>query len=390
MSISLQILDFLASAQGREVLEELLHQNLSEQNILNIITRLRRDFTMEQASALVSMASLRQKAVTKFADDASKMFFTDESLQQASDPLIRAYRAKNSQALRVLDVCCSIGADSLAFAASGAYAHGIDIEPLRIAIATYNATILGLDASFEVADANDYILSDYDMIFFDPARRDANGKRIFDVEAYIPPLSLIRKWQTERIMVKLAPGVDLTQLAPYAGLVEFISVAGDLKEAVLHLGTAETGLKATLFANGEIYHWQREGEEPDIALAEPAGYLVEPDASILRANLVRDLVHHFSGWMLDETIAYFCVDEKIESPWLRTWRIRDYLPFNLKKLRAYLRERNIGKLTVKKRGSAIEPETLIKQLKLKGSESATLVLTRYKEQQIVIICDEIG
>lgn len=390
MSISLNTLDFLASEQGQDQLKQLIHQNLSEQNILKIITRLRRDFNMEQASALLSMAKLRQKAITKFGDDASKMFFTDAALQQASDPLIRNYRTQTSEGLSVLDVCCGIGADSFAFAAKGAIVNGIDIDPLRIGIADYNAAVLGLEAQFEVADAITYMPPNCDIIFFDPARRNETGKRIFDVEAYIPPLSLVENWQTEQIMVKLAPGVDLMQLESYGGLVEFISVAGDLKEAVLHLGTNERGLKATLLVNGAVYHWQRDGDEPDVLLAEPQGYLFEPDASILRANLVKDIVYHFSGWMLDETIAYFCIDKKVTSPWLRMWRIQDWMPFNLKKLRAYLRERGIGKLTVKKRGSAIEPETLIKQLKLKGKEPATLVLTRFKGQQIVIICDEIG
>jgi hypothetical protein len=390
MSIHLKILAFLASEQGQNLLEQLSHQNLSEQNTLKIITRLRQEFDMEQASALLTMAILRQKAVTKFGDAAIKMFFTDTALQQASDPLIRAYRAKKSQNLAVLDLCCGIAADSLAFASAGASVHGIDINPLRIAIAGYNADMLGIDASFEIADARVYQATNVDMIFFDPARRDEHGKRIFDVEGYIPPLSLIKNWQSKQIMIKLAPGVDLNQLKDYGGLVEFISVSGDLKEAVLYLGTEESGLKATLFHDGEIYHWQREGDTPDINLAEPRGYLLEPDASILRANLVQDITWHFSGWMLDETIAYFCCDVPIDSPWVRRWRIRDWMPFNLKKLRAYLREADIGKLTVKKRGSAIQPEDLIKQLKLKGNEPATLVLTRYKGQQIVVICDEMG
>lgn len=390
MSIHLDDLEFLASTQGQELLEQLIHQNLSEQNVLPIITRLRRDYSMEQASALISMASLRQKAVLKFGDAASKMFFTDTALQQASDPLIRMYRAKKAQNLRVLDICCGIGADSLAFASMGATVHGIDIDALRIAIARYNADALGLVVDFEVADATEYRPSDCDLIFFDPARRDENGKRIFDVEAYLPPLSILKNWQVERIMVKLAPGVELGQLRPYAGLVEFISVAGDLKEAVLHLGSGETGLKATLLVGDEVYHWQRRGDEPDIALAEPEGWLLEPDAAILRANLVKDLCYDLAGRMLDETIAYFCVDEAIESVWIRRWRIRDWMPFNLKKLRAYLRERQIGQVTVKKRGSAIEPETFIKQLKLKGTNAVTLVLTRYVGQQIVLICDDIG
>jgi hypothetical protein len=89
---------------------------------------------------------------------------------------------------------------------------------------------------------------------------------------------------------------------------------------------------------------------------------------------------------LDETIAYFTTDDKPDSPWVRTWQILGWMPFNLKKLRAYLREHNVGTVTVKKRGSAITPESLIPQLKLKGDESRTLVLTRCQGAHIVIIC----
>lgn len=165
MSISLNTLDFLASEQGQDQLKQLIHQNLSEQNTLKIITRLRRDFNMEQASALLSMAKLRQKAITKFGDDASKMFFTDAALQQSSDPLIRNYRTQTIEGLSVLDVCCGIGADSFAFAAKGAIVKGIDIDPLRIGIADYNAAVLGLEAQFEVADAITYMPLNCDIIF---------------------------------------------------------------------------------------------------------------------------------------------------------------------------------------------------------------------------------
>jgi hypothetical protein len=114
---------------------------------------------------------------------------------------------------------------------------------------------------------------------------------------------------------------------------------------------------------------------------------VEPDPAILRAGLVQDAAEKFNGFMLDETIAYFTTDRKPDSPWVRAWQILDWMPFNLKKLRAYLRERNVGNVTVKKRGSPLTPETLIPQLKLKGDESRTLVLTRLQGQPIVMICE---
>jgi SAM-dependent methyltransferase len=392
------MLDFLLSPEGQTLLEQLASENLSEANHLKLLTRLRKNYSPEEAASALTLARLRLKAVDKFGEEAAKMYFTDDALQQASDPQIRAYRSQNLGGLRILDVCCGIGADSLSFAKAGASVHGLDIDPLRIAMARANAQALDLNAHFSVADVTQGIPDGYDLIFFDPARRDEQGRRLYDVEAYIPPLSIIQQWKAPRIIVKLSPAVDLEQFGNYDGLFEFISVDGDLKETVLHVGDTSQ-FRATLIAKSEIYHWgggqslraadRREGQEPEVSIAEPHGWLCEPDSSILRAGLVRDAAQAFGATMLDETIAYFCSAEKPDSTWVRAWKIREWLPFNLKRLRERLRYYDVGKLTVKKRGSPISPEELIKQVKPKGTQSATVVLTRCAGQHIAIVCDDI-
>ncbi|PKV87333.1 hypothetical protein BX283_4932 [Streptomyces sp. TLI_146] len=69
-------------------------------------------------------------------------------------------------------------------------------------------------------------------------------------------------------------------------------------------------------------------------------------------------------------------DEPYASPFTTAYEITDELPFNMKKLKALLRERGVGVLTVKKRGSAVEPEELRRKMKLQGRASATVFLTR--------------
>ena len=54
----------------------------------------------------------------------------------------------------------------------------------------------------------------------------------------------------------------------------------------------------------------------------------------------------------------------------------DELPFREKPLKAALQVRRIGTLTIKKRGVDIVPEELIKRLKLKGPNPATVIMTR--------------
>lgn len=386
MTISLSDIEFLTSASGEKLLQRLNDENLSETNTLSLLTRLRKDYSAEQAGAALEMARLRLKAVDKFGDDAAKMFFTRDALEQASDPLIRDYRAELVGAQILVDAGCGIGADSLAFAKAGADVTGLDIDPVRVEIARYNAQVLDLKAHFEVADIRDGLPSS-DIAFFDPARRDDQGKRIYDVERYQPSLSIIQTWKQPSIMVKLSPGVDLDQLKNYAGLVNFISVDGDLKEAVLSLGDGVRRTRATLLRPGAYYFWEREfGFIPETVIAAPRGWLIEPDPAILRAGLVQDVAAKLDGSLLDDTIAYFTTDTKPESPWIRACQILDWMPFNVKKLRAYLREHNVGTVTVKKRGSPVTPEVLIPQLKLKGSQSRTLVLTRFQGHPIVIIC----
>ena len=101
------------------------------------------------------------------------------------------------------------------------------------------------------------------------------------------------------------------------------------------------------------------------------------------------LALELGGAQLDPEIAYITTDAKPETVWARSWQIIDWLPFNVKKLRAYLREHGVGQVTVKKRGTAVTPETLIAKLKLDRTKngSRTIVLTRFGGEHIVLVCE---
>src|SRR5690606_37907948 len=153
---------------------------------------------------------------------------------------------------------------------------------------------------FEVRDARDPMAT-ADNGLFDPSRRDTAGSRLLDVERYQPPLSIIKGWSAPQIWVKLSPGVDLDQLRSYGETVEFISVEGDLKEAVLRLsqGEGNTYTATLLLSNGEALHWSREGNSPLPTLSAPRAWLVEPDPALIRAGLVTDAAHQWNGTQLE-------------------------------------------------------------------------------------------
>lgn len=387
--------DFLTSTRGQQLMQELTHQTLSDHELLQLVPKLRKTYSADETSAAIEISRLRRQAVGKFGDDAEKMLFTQDALEQASDPLVRQFRAADWLG-QTADMCSSIGTDALSFAQAGWPTIGFDIDPVRVAMACWNAEVLDANCTFTVADVHDLTNVDATALYYDPARRDVHGRRLHDVEHYQPPLSLIKQWRPHyaHLAIKLSPAVNLSQLADYGGQIRFIAVENDLKESELRLSAHDEHepqqTEAVLLCPNQppLRYPCTIHESPVKPEADPQQWLFEPNPAILRAGYVAHLAHDINASFLDESIAYLTTYDEPQTDWGRAWKIQDWMPFNLKKLRAYLKARNIGRITVKKRGSPITPETLTTKLKLKGENSCTLILTQRQGSPIVIIATD--
>ncbi|MGV9890988.1 THUMP-like domain-containing protein [Streptomyces sp. NPDC003395] len=370
----------LLTPEGRALLDQVRDTDPADE--LAVATRLRREHPAELVSAALGQARLRQRAVAKFgAEDAGRMFFTPHGVEQSTRASVAAYRAARMRDLgvtSVADLCCGIGGDAIALARAGIRVLAVDRDPLTAAAARANAAALGLTDLVEVreADVTEVDTAGYDAVFVDPARRGGRG-RIFDPEAYSPPLS----WAVGAALaaphaaLKIAPGVP-HEAIPAEAEAEWISDGGDVKEAVLWFGTDAPGaVRATLLPGPHTLHGRG---LPDPAPRPLGRYVYEPDGAVIRAHLVAEVAEEVGGGLLDPTIAYVTSDELRPTPYASAYEITDQLPFNVKKLKALLRERAVGVLTVKKRGSAVEPEELRRKVlpKPHGREAATVFLTR--------------
>ncbi|MGW1974703.1 THUMP-like domain-containing protein [Streptomyces sp. NPDC001889] len=353
---------------------------------LAIATRLRRDHPAALVSAALGQARLRQRAAAKFGErDAQRMYFTPGGVEQSTRTSVAEYRAGRFAALgvrSVADLCAGIGGDAIALARAGIRVLAVDRDPLTAAVARANADALGLAELIEVrcADVTETDVSAYDAVFVDPARRGGRG-RIFNPEAYSPPLSwAIGAARTRPLAaLKIAPGIP-HELVPDDFDAEWISDGGDVKEAVLWSGARAPGappgpaITATLLPGP---HSLTGRGLPDPPVRPVGRYLYEPDGAVIRAHLVAEAAERLNAGLIDETIAYLTSDELHPGqPFVTAYEITDVLPFHLKRLKALLRERGVGVLTVKKRGSAVEPEELRRRVKPQGRNAATVFLTR--------------
>ncbi|MEH1027546.1 THUMP-like domain-containing protein [Micromonospora profundi] len=349
------------------------------------------------AAAALTQAELRHRAVGKFGPAAAGMFLTRAGLEQATRRVVADRRAERLHAAGVrtlADLGCGLGADALAAARAGIRVYGVEADPVTAEMAAANAAAAGLAERFtvECGDATAFDVSRVDGVFCDPARRRAGtGRRIFDPRAYSPPWDFVTGLaeRVPRTVVKVAPGLDHALIPPGAE-AEWVSVDGDLVEAALWCGELAREPRRATVHRQEGAGFRRHELTGSGAVEAPVGpprrYLYDPDAAVVRAHLVAELAGELDATLGDPSIAYLYGDQPTRTPYARCLEVTDVLPFSLKRLRALLRDRRVGRVEILKRGSALTPEQLRKDLRLAGDQAASLVLTRVAGSPTVLVC----
>ena len=349
--------------------------------------RLRKDASPEHAAAAMTQAVLRSKAVTKFADHAASMYFTPEGLEQATRLRVAEHRAARIAAAApssVLDLGCGIGGDLIAFARAGLTTAGVDRDELRVAVAAANLEALDLGGAAQVADGTALDLSGFGVVFADPGRRNPKG-RVFDIDSYSPPWSFVLTLLQRRSCVKVAPGIPHSVI-PTDVEAEWVSHLGEVKEAALWSPSLATARRRATVIRPSGLASLTDADDPGVPTVAPVErFLYEPDGAVVRAGLVTAVAALTDGALLDEHIAYVTSSSVIATPFARTYEVLETLPYKEKALRAALRARDVGRLTIKKRGVDVVPEVLRRRLALRGDGEATVVLTRAADKGTALL-----
>ena len=367
-------------------------------DLLPGLARLRTEVGPEHAGPAWELARLRARARPVFGDDADVLLLTADTLEQAGRPELAARRAARllaGGAATVADLGCAAGTDTVALARAGASVVAVDRDPVARELTAANAATLGLSDRIRVVDADVVDLVATGDLFgcsaatLDPARR-AGGRRQLDPDRWSPPWSTVTQLldRVPASVVKVAPGLDHERV-PDGIEAEWDSVGGSIVEALLWgPGLSTTWRRATLVRDGQVLEVTADADPGPAPVGPVRTWLHEPDPALIRSGLMSLVAAEAT--LVDPTIAYLTSDAPADSPWLSSYRIRDVLPFNLKKLRALLRTRGIGRVVVKKRGSPIEPEALARQLRGPGSGSAVVVVTRVAGTPTVLVCEPLS
>ncbi len=348
-------------------------------------------------SAVVTQARLRTRAAAKFGPFAERMLFTRAGLEQATRMPVAARHAGRFRAAgitSVADLGCGIGGDALAFAGADLRVLAVDADEVTAAITAYNLAIFGDDVRVRHARAEDTDLSGVDAAWLDPARRTSGHSETTRVGAdeYTPSLPWVYEL-AERLPVgvKLGPAHDRAEI-PAEAEAQWVSDGGSVVELALWFGAlARPGIRrsALVMRGHEAHELTASADTEDEPVRALGAFLHEPDGAVIRARLIGEVARSLDAGMLSAGIAYVTGDAAVTSPFVQSFRVREELPTDVKQLARALKARDIGTLEIKKRGVDVDPAVLRRKLKLTGSASATLFLTRRGDSRIAILADRV-
>jgi len=367
-------------------------------------------FDADLVAAALTQSRLRDKGREKFGDFAAGMLFTADGLEQATRLEIAARHAGRFRAAgmrQVFDLGCGIGADAMAIA-------GLDLKVTAIDADEVTATLAGVNlrhwpaALASVGTVEETRLpkgegARHTGAWLDPARRtpgvaDERGRtrRVFNLAAISP------SWSTVQSVAQSLPatGAKLSPSFPHGAVpagteAQWTSLAGEVLECAIWWGPlVNTAGRSALVIGSEGRSWtvrEADGDAPGGAaplassLAQVRTWLYEPDRAVIRAGLTGALTSVVDGVELDSGVGYVTSDRCVDVGYARRFAVIESMPLNVKALRAWLRDRDVGRVTIKKRGVVLDAEALRRQLRLSGSVEMTLVLTRIAGHQVCLV-----
>jgi hypothetical protein len=118
-------------------------------------------------------------------------------------------------------------------------------------------------------------------------------------------------------------------------------------------------------------------------------YIFDVDPAVLAAHLKGTLAAECNLSALGQGSTYLTGSAPIRDAALDCFQVHEVLPLRIGSLAKHLRERNIGRLEIKKRGVDVDPDRLRRELKLRGNNSATLLITSIAGRPAAILAQRL-
>ncbi len=372
-------LRILSSGEFRRAVEE----NLGRDPV-----RIALDGRVPDAAEVATQVKYLGRAAEKLPSyHSARCILPPLAFEQSSSEAAAA--RKNYSGGMAIDLTCGLGVDSFWLSRRFEQVIALERDPFLAAIARENFRRLGAD-NIEVVNrsAEEYLSNGNiaaDLIYADPDRRGADGKKMVRIEDCSPDVAALLpalRRTAPRLVVKLSPLFDVGEVFRVFGphtRAEVVSMGGECKEIVAEVADdiSTPTVRAVAIGLGDAeYPFDEEWSAPEQLFApEKYRYLVIPDVALQKARLARRYLNEREVWA-DSDNGYGFAAEKPEGIMGRVLEIGAIEPFDPKALKRRLRAQNTKSIDILKRDFPLSTADIARQLSIREGGVQKIAFTR--------------
>ncbi|MDX1908810.1 MAG: hypothetical protein SF053_17370 [Bacteroidia bacterium] len=348
------------------------------------------------STQLRNLQKSRRKLPAYFA---ARCILPSLALEQCSSEAAAALKVMSGE--RCLDLTLGLGVDSAHFSRHFREVTGLERDPELAAITQYNFGLMGVSAQVVTAEAGAWLAAYegpvFDLIYADPARRDAAGGRLHDPAATSPDIRalypLLRR-HGRTLLVKLSPMFDIAEaarLVPDTEWVAVVSVDGEVKEVLVQalLQDASPGSPAVqvwIHRGGDVQRYSfpslaASGMAPEAhnPLTGDIPFILEPDPAFYKARavpaLMRTLDPACGAWQSNPQGYIWATGATAAFPG-RTFQVLHVMPWKPSAVKTWLRSQGIRRAEVAQRDFPFSTQDIRRQLGITEGGDVRLIAGR--------------
>jgi len=293
----------------------------------------------EIAQQLKGLQVSKHKFPTLYAKE--NIYFPPSiNLEQASSEATANYKASLVKGISLIDLTAGLGIDTLAFSKHFEKVYHIEQNEILSEIVQHNSSILSpnletYNGTFQSFFEENPALK-FDVIYLDPARRNASGRKFIleDLEPNILEWIPIFFEKSDKIIIKLSPLLDISstlQQIKEVSEIHIVALKNEVKDFLLILEknkeTKNPFIKAVNLENNQTdfsFYFEEE-QNTDAKYGTVSNYIYEPNVAILKTGAFKLLTHKFDLLKLHQNTHLYTSDEIIEDFPGKIYKVEEHI-----------------------------------------------------------------
>lgn len=381
--------------------EEFIAQNKDADVKMLALKKVPEDINLRYCLQQIAGQQVAEKKLPLWARTEGIVYPVKLSLEQCSSEQAAFYKQQIVARLLpgkrqgMVDLTGGFGIDFTYLAKLFAEADYVEQNKDLCEIAQHNFPLLGLSKvriHNEICEEFFDEMGDFCLVYLDPSRRDADGRKVISLSDCSPNIETIQTELLEHapiVMVKLSPMLDIDDTLRRlnnVSEVHVVSVSGECKEILLVLRRESEGTLRYYCTNitSKVQTFCSDARNSDPIIAPHLDhYLYEPNASILKAGMQNALCHAYDVGKLHPFSHLFISAHFIDNFPGRAFVIEDYCSFAKKDLKRMLS--NISQCNLTVRNFPATVAELRKRLKLREGGDIYLFATTLSDGSHVLL-----